>query len=72
MDVICREGDIFLQLCTILKLIMAEFPLFTDRKVCLGLAGFLGVLGVVSKPGVSGGLSGILKDLIVVVIGMGR
>ena len=69
-EVICREGDIRPALCTILKLIMAELSLLTEREVCLGCAGFLGVLGN-SSTGVGGGVSGTLKqELAAVEMGM--
>ena len=44
------------------KLMIAEVPLLTDTAVCLGWAGFLGVLGVAFN-GVSGGVSGTSKQL---------
>lgn len=69
MEVIWREGEKSLGVCTILKLMMAEESLSTDSAVCLGWAGFLGVLGKIST-GVSGGVSGTLKDLAAEVIGM--
>jgi len=46
-EVMHREGDTLSTFCTILKVIMADFSLFTDgRAKRQGLAGFLGVLGV--------------------------
>jgi hypothetical protein len=35
-EVILREGDIWLELCTSLKLMMAASPLLTETAVCTG------------------------------------
>lgn len=63
LEVMWREGDTQFpsDSCTILKLIMTDFSLLTDERAeWQGLAGFLGVLGVMRAEGV--------KEVVVVMV----